>query len=54
MTKDVKKAVQKKNKLYKKSIKTRDPVDVRAYKKFSNTLNFLKKNRKRKNIMTKL
>ena len=43
MTRNLRKSFQKKDKLYRKSIKTRNLEDIKAYKKFSNALNAEKK-----------
>ena len=48
ITQKIRKAILKKNKLYKKSIKSKNPTDQHAYKTFSNSLNSLKKQSKKK------
>ena len=47
INKDIKSAIYKKNKLYRKSIRSGNPRDIKAYKTFSNSLNYLKKQSKK-------
>ncbi len=47
ITSDLKKAMCKKNKLYKKSLKSKAYTDIQAYKKFSNYFNTLKRQSKK-------